>query len=116
MLSKSLSPQTRHTIEKVFTPFGLPGVPFSIEEEVFDFALIKLGNVVIRLESQPKMSDETSDADKDINDCDAEDAEKCWEITPANLATMDTPLNIGQNVLALGKIKNITLNCNYREH
>ena len=55
----------------------------------------------IRAES--KISDEPSDADKDINDCDAEDVEKCWEITPANLATMDTPLNVGQNVLALGK-------------
>ena len=40
------SSQTKHTIEKVFTPFGLPGVSFSIEEEVFDFALIKFGNVM----------------------------------------------------------------------
>ena len=85
----------------MFTPFGLPGVPFSIEEEVFDFALIKLGNIMIRLQS--KISDETSYADKDINDCDPEDADKCWEITPANLATMDTPLKVRQNVLALGK-------------
>ena len=101
-----VSPQTRHTIEKVFTPFGLPGVPFSIEEKVFDFALIKLGNMMIRLQS--KISEESSDSDKDVNDCEAEDAEKCWEITQANLATMDTPLSVGQNVLALGKIKNIT--------
>ena len=56
---------------------------------------------MIRLES--KMSEELSKTDKDINDCDAEDAAKCWEITPANLATMDTSLNVGQNVLALGK-------------
>ena len=42
-------------------------------------------------------------ADKDVNDCDPEDAEKCWEITPANLANMETVLNVGQNVLALGK-------------
>ena len=56
----------------------------------------------IRAES--KISDEPSDADKDVNDCEAEDAEKCWEITPATLATMDTPLNVRQNVLALGKI------------
>ena len=45
MFPSKSHPQTRHTIEKVFTPLGLPGVPFSIEEEVFDFALIKLGNV-----------------------------------------------------------------------
>ena len=53
---------------------------------------------------QSKISDEPSDSEKDINDCDPEDAEKCWEITPATLATMDTPLNVRQNVLALGKI------------
>ena len=55
----------------------------------------------IRLQS--KIS-EPSNTDKDVNDCEAEDAEKCWEITPANLATMDTTLSIRQNVLALGKI------------
>ena len=45
-ISFKVSPQTQHTIESVFTPFGLPGVPFSIEEEVLDLALIKLGNVL----------------------------------------------------------------------
>ena len=58
----------------------------------------------IRAESE--ISDEPSNADKDVNDCEAEDAEKCWEITPATLATIDTPLNVRQNVLALGKINN----------
>ena len=56
----------------------------------------------IRLQS--KISEEPSNTDKDVNDCEAEDAEKCWEITPANLANMDTVLNVLQNVLALGKI------------
>ena len=76
----------------MFTPFGLPGVPFSIEEKVFDFALIKLGKMMIR--AQSKISEESYYSDKDINDCEAEDAEKCWEITPANLATMDTALSV----------------------
>ena len=49
------------------------------------------------------MTEEPHYPDKDVNDCDTEDAEKCWEITPANLATMDTLLNVSQNVLALGK-------------
>ena len=70
---------------------------------VFDLALIKLGKILwIRLESE--ISEEPHYPDKDVNDCDPEDAEKCWEITPANLATMDTTLSIRQNVLALGKI------------
>ena len=42
---ESLS-QTRHTIESVFTPYGLPGVPLQVEEKVFDFVLIKLGSVM----------------------------------------------------------------------
>ena len=96
-----IASQTRHTIESVFTPFGLPGVPFSVEEEVFDFALIKLGNVMKQISI--KISDGTSYADKDVNDCDDEDEEKCWKITPANLATRNTSLQVRQNVLALGK-------------
>ena len=60
----------------------------------------------IRLQS--KIFDEPSNKDKDVNDCEAEDAEKCWEITPANLATMDTTLSVRQNVLALGKIPYLT--------
>ena len=50
-----------------------------------------------------KISDGTSYADKDVNDCDDEDEEKCWKITPANLATRNTSLHVRQNVLALGK-------------
>ena len=67
-------------------------------------ALIKLGNVMFWIRAESEISDEPSDADKDVNDCDPEDAEKCWEITPATLANMDTVLNVRQNVLALGKM------------
>ena len=45
-LTFKVSSQTRHTIEHVFTPAGLPGVTFFEEEEVHDLALIKLGNVM----------------------------------------------------------------------
>ena len=43
-------------------------------------------------------------SDKDVNDCDAEDEDKCWKITPARLATKKTTLTAQQTVLALGKI------------
>ena len=61
---------------------------------------------------QSKISDEPSYSDKDINDCDPEDAEKCWEITPANLPTKDSVLTDYQNVFALGEFQfSITSPC-----
>ena len=38
----------------------------------------------------------------DVNQCEAGDADKCWEITPATLATPDISLNEGSFLRALG--------------
>ena len=56
---------------------------------------------------QSKISDEPSDLDKDINDCDKDQAAKCWEITPANLPTKDSILTDYQNVFALGEFYSV---------
>ena len=48
-----------------------------------------------------------SDSDKDINDCDKDQAAKCWEITPANLPTKDSVLTDYQNVFALGEFYSV---------
>ena len=45
----------------------------------------------------------------DVNQCEAGDADKCWEITPATLATPDTSLNEGSFLRALGEFRDYCL-------
>ena len=41
-------------------------------------------------------------SERDVNDCQAEEAEKCWEITPAAMAGEETVLNNQSLLRALG--------------
>ena len=49
-------------------------------------------------------------SERDVNDCQAEEAEKCWEITPAIMAGEETVLNNTSFLRALGEVSTI---CHY---
>ena len=43
------------------------------------------------------------DAEKSVNDCTDDDLAKCWNITEAKLATLDTVIPLESELTALGE-------------
>ena len=91
--------QTLHTIEKIFVPNDLPFVTRRHAKKAFDIVLIKLGRLHC---STAEMIKTLICLERDVNDCQTEEAEKCWEITPAVMAGQETVLNSQSFLRALG--------------